>query len=389
MALTKVTYVDNQTVIEAAQLNAIQDELIRVAGLLGKDIQSAAINDSGHLILTLTDGTTLDAGVAKGATGPAGADGKSAYRYAVEIGYTGTEAEFAAKLAQEIPTVDSTLTQFGQAADAKAVGDALAEKQDSGNYVKSVNGTTPDASGNVTVEAGDGGAGIYVGDTAPSDTSMLWVDTSDNEGSTVDSVNGKTGTVVLTAEDVGAIPAGASVDYTLPVATAETLGGVKVGEGLSIDASGVLSASGSGSSGGGWKTIGTKLFDGTENSVEFALNGERLLHLTVDNTKAIGSIAIQPYVASGAQIPTLPLANPNTTEFNPKYHAIILAGSRNMTVFSGGFEGTIYQGSFKMGMSGNYNSTAEQRIADDPLTKLTVTFGTAPVSGAGIRLEGM
>ena len=31
MALTKVTYVDKQTVIEAAQLNAIQDEIIRVA----------------------------------------------------------------------------------------------------------------------------------------------------------------------------------------------------------------------------------------------------------------------------------------------------------------------------------------------------------------------
>ena len=30
--------------------------------------------------------------------------GKSAYQYAVEGGYTGTEAEFAAKLAAEIPT---------------------------------------------------------------------------------------------------------------------------------------------------------------------------------------------------------------------------------------------------------------------------------------------
>lgn len=46
-----------------------------MAGLLGKDIQSAAINDSGHLILTLTDGTTLDAGVAKGAQGPKGDTG--------------------------------------------------------------------------------------------------------------------------------------------------------------------------------------------------------------------------------------------------------------------------------------------------------------------------
>lgn len=70
MAFSKTTFVDNQTVIHADTLNAIQDELIRVAGLLGKDIQSAAINDSGHLILTLTDGTTLDAGVAKGEQGP-------------------------------------------------------------------------------------------------------------------------------------------------------------------------------------------------------------------------------------------------------------------------------------------------------------------------------
>lgn len=75
MAFSKKNFVDNQTVIDAATLNAIQDELIRVAGLLGKDIQSAAINDSGHLILTLTDGTTLDAGVAKGADGAPGADG--------------------------------------------------------------------------------------------------------------------------------------------------------------------------------------------------------------------------------------------------------------------------------------------------------------------------
>lgn len=75
MAFSKKNVVDNQTVIDADILNAIQDELIRVAGLLGKDIQSAAINDSGHLILTLTDGTPLDAGIAKGATGPAGPQG--------------------------------------------------------------------------------------------------------------------------------------------------------------------------------------------------------------------------------------------------------------------------------------------------------------------------
>lgn len=41
--------------------------------------------------------------VIKGDTGAVGADGKSAYAYAVEGGYTGTESEFAAKLAEEMP----------------------------------------------------------------------------------------------------------------------------------------------------------------------------------------------------------------------------------------------------------------------------------------------
>lgn len=106
MALTKRNYVSGETVITAKNLNEIQDSVI---SLESKDIQSATIDNSGHLILTLTDGTTLDAGVAKGAqgekgaTGPAGANGKSAYQYALEGGYTGTEAEFLAKLAEEMP----------------------------------------------------------------------------------------------------------------------------------------------------------------------------------------------------------------------------------------------------------------------------------------------
>lgn len=51
-----------------------------------------------------------------GATGPAGAtgaDGKSAYQYAVEGGYTGTETEFAAKLAQEKFANPNALTFTG------------------------------------------------------------------------------------------------------------------------------------------------------------------------------------------------------------------------------------------------------------------------------------
>jgi hypothetical protein len=39
-------------------------------------------------------------------------------------------------------------------------------------------------------------------------------------------------------------------DYTLPIASADTLGGIKVGEGLNIDGEGVLSSTSSGSGSG-------------------------------------------------------------------------------------------------------------------------------------------
>ena len=66
----------------------------------------------------------------KGDKGEQGADGKSAYQYAQEGGYTGTEAEFAVKMAQEIPIVDDTLKIPGQAADAAVVGKQLGNLSD-------------------------------------------------------------------------------------------------------------------------------------------------------------------------------------------------------------------------------------------------------------------
>ena len=49
----------------------------------------------------------------KGADGTTGADGKSAYQFAVEGGYTGTKAEFAAKLAQDKYVNPNALTFTG------------------------------------------------------------------------------------------------------------------------------------------------------------------------------------------------------------------------------------------------------------------------------------
>jgi len=77
------------------------------------------------------DGVTLTATDKNGTTSAAVKNGKSAYAYAQDGGYTGTEEEFTQKLAGESAgtvEVDATLTQEGKAADAKAVGDALANK---------------------------------------------------------------------------------------------------------------------------------------------------------------------------------------------------------------------------------------------------------------------
>ena len=56
-----------------------------------------------------------------------GKDGKTAYEYAKEGGFTGTEEEFAAKLNEQFSyvEVDKTLTQSDKAADAKTVGDKI------------------------------------------------------------------------------------------------------------------------------------------------------------------------------------------------------------------------------------------------------------------------
>lgn len=64
--------------------------------------------------------------------------------------------------------------------------------------------------------------------------------------------------------------------YTLPTASADTLGGIKVGSGLSIDNNGVLSASGGG---GGGSYTETTLFTGTYQSY----SGEITLDDDLDN----------------------------------------------------------------------------------------------------------
>lgn len=71
-----------------------------------KSGKTTTISVDGSAIATVEDGADGKPGAA-GQAGASGADGKSAYAYAVEGGYTKTEAEFAEKLAQE-PLIGTT-----------------------------------------------------------------------------------------------------------------------------------------------------------------------------------------------------------------------------------------------------------------------------------------
>lgn len=81
-------------------------------GADGKDGITPHIGDNGNWYLGATDTGKPSRGAA-GSAGQAGKDGKSAYQYAQEGGYTGTEAEFTAKLAAEKFANPNALTFTG------------------------------------------------------------------------------------------------------------------------------------------------------------------------------------------------------------------------------------------------------------------------------------
>lgn len=119
-----------------------------------------------------------------GPAGPAGADGKAgktAYQYAKDGGYTGSESDFALKIAKECPTKLSELTN-----DKGYITSGEAP-------VQSVNGET----GAVHLTASDVGA-----------RSASWMPTAAQVGAVPveRTVNGKalSGDIALNAEDVGA-----------------------------------------------------------------------------------------------------------------------------------------------------------------------------------------
>lgn len=150
-----------------------------------------------------------------------GKDGKSAYEYAKEGGFTGTEAEFAEKIAQEIPSKVSQLendSNFLTEVPSEYVTETelnnkgyLTEHQSLVDYAKK--SELPTKTSQLTNDSGFLTEHQSLEDYAkkselPSKTSQLTNDSGFIKSSEapVQSVNGKTGAVSLSATDVGARP---------------------------------------------------------------------------------------------------------------------------------------------------------------------------------------
>lgn len=244
--LPKVTI---DTELSLFSTNPVQNKTI-TAALSNLDIDIAtndeidnALNVAGSGDLPTTGGIVPIAMGGTGATTTAGARtnlGVSATTDFANVAFSGAYDDLTGKPA--IPSRTSELANNSGYITSSALN----------GYVKSVNGTYPDSSGDVTISVSGGGSsggGNYTLPTASSSTlggvkvgSGLTINTS---GVLSADVTASTLTAYAKITDLSAVAKTGSYNdltnkptipaaYTLPNATSSTLGGVKVGSNISV-----------------------------------------------------------------------------------------------------------------------------------------------------------
>ena len=244
--LPKVTI---DTELSTTSTNPVQNKTI-TAALSNLDIDIAtndeidnALNVAGSGDLPTTGGIVPIAMGGTGATTTAGARtnlGVSATADFANVAFSGVYDDLTGRPA--IPSQTSDLANNSGYITSSALS----------GYVKSVNGTAPDSSGNVTISVSGGGSsggGNYTLPTASSSTlggvkvgSGLTINTS---GVLSADVTASTLTAYAKTTDLSAVAKTGSYNdltnkptipaaYTLPNATSSTLGGVKVGSNISV-----------------------------------------------------------------------------------------------------------------------------------------------------------
>lgn len=258
LSLTSTNPVQNKT-ITAALSNldidiATNDEIDNALNLAG----SGDLPTGGGGIVPITLGGT-------GATTTAGARtnlGVSATTDFAKVAFSGSYNDLTGT--PTIPTATGDLTNNSGYITSNALN----------GYVKSVNGTSPDSNGNVSISVSGGSGGSVTVDAELSSTSTNAVQNKavyaavdkklDKTGIAAYATRDSSGNVIIntyaTKTDLNSYVksinnvkpdsdgnvtisvGGGSGNYTLPTASSSTLGGVKIGSGLTINTSGVVSA---------------------------------------------------------------------------------------------------------------------------------------------------
>ena len=301
-----------------------------------------------------------------------GADGKSAYSYAQDGGYTGTETEFAAKLAAE--SIDKALfvvnitTTDGVTYSADKTFDEITQAYNEGKYniVAVWDGLIMPLS-----EITESVRAIF-GCISGNDSFLITI--------TYDNKVREEGMMLATIHEKLPNP----YPLTFTGAVNETYDGSSA-KTIEIP---------SGGGGSAWHTIGTQKMDGVEAAVSFDLDGETIIQIIVTAnwnealtaTKATVSLTL----ANGETVQFTPQTM-NASPYSPKNIFTIFGNSKQcrQMIFSKA-EGAIYssvQGSF--GVAYGYEYYSEHMVEDKIATGITITFDKAPSNAAVVKVEGM
>lgn len=201
--------------------------LVSLIGETGNGIESTTLNDDYTLTIVFTDGTTYTTSSIRGA------EGHSPIITATKNNGTTTvyiDGVAVASINDGIDGVD------GDDGFSPSVGIT----QITGGHRISIT-DAQDTEVFDVFDGIDGDSGVYIGTTEPTNNANVWIDPSGEADSHVSSVNGKTGAVVLSASDVGALQSAPVTDVqvngvsilsngvaNIPMAGNGTLGAVKV-----------------------------------------------------------------------------------------------------------------------------------------------------------------
>lgn len=293
--------------------------------------------------------------------------------------YDGAGAVWSGSLNLSSQTTDVTKT--GDYVTNTALTDILHNYVPAENYEESLQeiaqaiGTKLDknqGAGNAGKILGIGEDGIVVPQDKPAGSSVTVDDAL--SATSVNPVQNKVVTAAL-AEKITA-PTTAAVGQIIKVKSVDGTGKPTEWEAADLP-----------SGGGRLTTIGKASMDGETTVVQWDLTGETTILVTIaGTTTAMGAktATVKLSHASGTTNNFATL-NLNASVYSPKNVMVIMGnGSSRIGIFLPS-ESTVYTGSIK-GMV--EQGTIAQDLPDDPATKITITFDTAPVSGTTVKVEG-